>query len=348
MNAPAGRRPKDRDFLETPEGLIFCVVGYIHPPDRYLAYLKYTPADAGKWARGDLFYRRELPYYHVRHVRATLERLERDHPRYVWLDPASQLRFSFVPTDAVARYYVPEARLAEILSRPADPLETDVRDLVTLLARATGLSPAAFGITGSILLGLHNAAFSDIDLLVYGAASALAVRGAVGGLAGGMLTELPPIRRAAWRAETAERFALAPEDLAHLERRRWNYLLFRDRYLSIHPTRSDAEIGEAYGQRRYTPVGPATIEATVADATESLFLPAVYGVEAVSFRAGIGGPIRQVLSFEALYGGLADAGDRIVASGLVETDQDGTGRLVVGTARVADGGWIRVRPRAAG
>src|SRR5947199_7270211 len=45
----ATRRPKDRDFVETREGFFFCLVGYVHPPDRYLAYLKYTPAAAGKW-----------------------------------------------------------------------------------------------------------------------------------------------------------------------------------------------------------------------------------------------------------------------------------------------------------
>jgi predicted nucleotidyltransferase len=91
------RRPKDRDFLETTEGLLFCVVGYLHPPGRYVAYLKYTPADTGKWARGDVAYRRELPYYHVRHVRRTLEWLEAEHPRYLWTDPATGLRFSHVP-----------------------------------------------------------------------------------------------------------------------------------------------------------------------------------------------------------------------------------------------------------
>ena len=133
------RPPKDRDFVETTDGLFFCVVGYVHPPGRYAAYLKYTPASAGKWARGDVAYRRELPYYHVRHVRRTLEWLEAEHPRYVWTDPATGLRFSHVPEDAVARYYVPERRLAEIVAAPADALERETRDLATLLAGAAGL-----------------------------------------------------------------------------------------------------------------------------------------------------------------------------------------------------------------
>jgi predicted nucleotidyltransferase len=91
------RRPRDRDFVETAEGLLFCVVGYVHPPDRYTAYLKYVPAATGKWARGETAYRRELPYYHVRHVVKTVDYLQAHHPRYVWRDPASELTFSFVP-----------------------------------------------------------------------------------------------------------------------------------------------------------------------------------------------------------------------------------------------------------
>ena len=202
------RPPKDRDFVETTDGLFFCVVGYVHPPGRYAAYLKYTPAGAGKWARGDVAYRRELPYYHVRHVRRTLEWLEAEHPKYVWTDSATGLRFSHVPVDAVARYYVPEHRLAEIVASPADTLERETRDLVTLLAGAAGLPLETFGVSGSILLGLHNPEFSDIDLLVYGADSARRLRAVIDDLGREGLVRLPEDRRAQWRADTEARFGL--------------------------------------------------------------------------------------------------------------------------------------------
>ena len=48
MSAGPRRPPKDRDFVETAEGFFFCLVGYLHPPDRYTAYLKYTPAESGR------------------------------------------------------------------------------------------------------------------------------------------------------------------------------------------------------------------------------------------------------------------------------------------------------------
>jgi hypothetical protein len=334
------RRPRDRDFLETQEGLLFCVVGYLHPPGRYVAYLKYTPADVGKWARGDVAYRRELPYYHVRHVRRTLEWLEEAHPRYLWTDPATGLRFSHVPEDAVVRHYVPERRLAEIVASPADSLEGETRDLAMLLARAGGLPIEALGVSGSILLGLHNPAFSDIDLLVYGADHAHRLRTVIEGLASEGLVRLPEDRRAQWRAETAARFGLAPEAVADLDARRWHYRLFHGRYVSLHPTRAEHEIREAYGDRRYTPLGRAVVEARVTDASEAMFLPAVYRIAETRWREGGPGPLEEIVSYEGVFGSAAETGECVLATGHLEAEQAGGRRLVVGSGFLPDGGSL--------
>jgi predicted nucleotidyltransferase len=334
------RAPKDRDFVETPEGFLFCLVGYLHPPDRYMAYLKYTPADTGKWARDGVFYRRELPYYHTRSVVETLAFLERQHPRYVWRDPVQGVRFSFVDREAVSHYYRPEERLARILKIAADPLEEDVAALVRLLERATGVPAEDFGITGSVLLGLHDPAFSDIDLLVYGASSSRRLKEAIPDLTGDELGPIEPARRSRWRAETAARFVLGPDELAHLESRRWHYFRFRDRYVSVHATRRDSELSEVYGQRRYQLMGVATIDATIRDASESLFLPAVYALSDARSEEGTPVPVGSLVSYEGLFADFADAGDRIRARGGLEQISDGSSRLVVGTAALPDGGWI--------
>ena len=249
------RQPKDRGFVETEEGLIFCLVGYLHPPNGYTAYLKYTPAETGRWARGTKRFRRELEYYHVWNVAETLEFLSTHHPCYVGFDPVRTLSFSFVPRDAVTIYYRPEERLQGIMAAPADPLEKDVEALVSLLVAAGGPTLEAFGITGSILLQTHDPSFSDIDLVVYGRDATAKVRAAVTLLKGGPTQAIATDRLARWRAETAGRFGLAPEDVAHLEARRWNYFQFRIRYVSIHPIRREEEIQEAYGQPHYRAAG---------------------------------------------------------------------------------------------
>ena len=340
------RPPKDRDFVETAEGFFFCLVGYLHPPDRYTAYLKYTPARVGRWARGDVFYHRELPYYHVRNVLRTLEVLAREQPQYVWTDPVRNLRFSFVPRDAVRAYYLPEARLAEIVQHPRDPLEEDLAALTELLRRSSGVALEDLGITGSILLGLHNPTFSDIDLLVYGRGNALRLKRAIEELRAGALADVDAERRGRWRAETAERFTLPPEHLQHLEDRRWNYFLFRNRYVSVHPTRLDGEVREVYGAHRYHELGVATIEATLADTSEALFLPATYGLTDVAVREGGAFPVTELVSHEGLYCHFGDPGDRIAARGAIEARDGIACRLIVGAAALPDGGSL-IRLRAA-
>ena len=282
----------------------------------------------------------------MEHVRRTLDWLEAEHPRYLWTDPATRLRFSHVPADAVARYYVPEERLAEILAAPADPLEREVRDLVTLLAAAAGLPPEAFGVSGSILLGLHNPAFSDIDLLVYGADRARRLRAVIDDLAGEGLVALPEERRAQWRRETSARFGLDMDAVASLDARRWHYRLFRGRYVSLHTTRADGEIREAYGDRRYTPIGRAAVEARVTDAGESLFLPAVYRVADVRWLEGGPGPLEEIVSFEGLYSGAAAERGADRVAGHLEAERAGACRLVVGLGLPARRGSLRVLGRA--
>src|SRR3990172_5065175 len=189
---------------------------------------------------------RSLPYYHVRSVQETLAFLEAHYPHYIFTDPVQGLTFSFIPTHRVRKYFAPAERLSELLTDPRDPLEKDVSELVEILAQSSGLSPQALGITGSILLGMHNPTFSDVDLTVYGRAQALALRSALDRLKDTRFQELDQGRRQQRRTETAVRFGLAPEDVAYLDARRWNYFLFRGRYVSVHPTREDGEILEEY------------------------------------------------------------------------------------------------------
>ncbi len=170
-------KPKDRDLIETNEGLIFCVVGYLHPPDRYTAYLKYVPASEGKWMRGETAYSRVVPYYHVTQVENTYSFLKDKYPKYLFNCPVRNIVISSVPREDVLRYYHPKERLDSILREGAsDTLEEKLVSLVELLKDETGVSYSDLGVTGSILTKTHNPSFSDIDLTLHGISATNAVR----------------------------------------------------------------------------------------------------------------------------------------------------------------------------
>ncbi len=337
------RRPKDRDFLRTQEGMFFCVTGYLHPPDRYTAYLKYSPDPLGKWRDAETAYRRELPYYHVRNVAETIRHLEQRYPWYVHYCPVRDIRFSMVPREYVARYYDPQERLAEILTGPRDPLEEEMRGLTMTIAAHAGIRPDDMGVTGSILIGLHDPVFSDIDLLVYGLENVWKLREAL------REGENPHIRLpdaefvARWCRRVAERFSLTLEEARYLASRRWNYGFYGERYFSIHPTWMDAEITEQYGDHIYRSRGSARIQAVVAEAGGSFFLPATYRVAGVQVLEGNpeAAEVQEVVSYEGLYSDVADPGQRIEARGKLESVDGEPRRLVIGTTQLEGAEYIK-------
>jgi len=323
--------------------MFFCLTGYLHPPDRYTAYLKYSPAPSGKWRDGETAYQRELPYYHVRSVGKTIRYLEQRYPQYVHDCPVRNIRFSMVPREHVTRYYDPQERLKEILDAPSDPLEGEVRGLAMEIAAHTGVSPDDLGITGSILIGLHNLAFSDIDLLVYGRQNARQVRQALREGRSAQILGLDREFVAQWGRRVAERFPLTLEEALYLANRRWNYGFYRQRYFSIHSVRTDAEITEQYGDHIYRSRGTARIRATLIEAGDALFMPARYRVEGVQVLEGDpeAVEVHEVVSYEGLYCDVADAGQKIEARGKLESVDGKPWRLVVGTTQLEGAGYIK-------
>ena len=347
-----GHKPKDRDFLRTREGMLFCVTGYLHPPDRYTAYLKYSPAPVGKWKAGEISYRRELAYYHVSKVAETIAYLEREYPHYVHYCPVRGITFSMIPHRYVSEYYFPEKRLRDIHENPRDALEEEVCAFVSEIVATTGIQASDLGITGSTLLEIHNPQFSDIDLIVYGLENALKVRTALkeklilGRTSAGRIRPVAGETLERWCTSVAEHFPLSREEARYIAGRRWNYGFFENRYFSIHPTRKADEIQENYGDRVYRGAGAARITAVIADASESLFMPALYRVEDVEVVEREGeiqhaAPIKEVLSYEGLYRDVVDDGQKIEARGKLESVSGKYYRLVVGTTMLGGQGYIK-------
>jgi predicted nucleotidyltransferase len=309
-------KPKDRDFIETQEGMLFCVVGYLHPPERVTAYLKYRSSDEGKWSRGDISYTRTLPFYHVSQVEGTYKYLQDNHPEYLFYCPVRSIQVSTVPKYRVKKYYKPQERLQEILKYPQDSLEKKLSDLITILSGLSGLSTREFGVTGSILTSTHNPSFSDIDLTVYGIEASRALKKVILEMRG-MESVIQPFNAAkkeVWSMNRSSRFPLSFRDLMEFAERRWNYGIFRDTYFSIHPVRLDGEIIESYGETMYTSIGEVSGTAIIQDARESIFLPAVYHITEVDTPNAVS----RLVSFESLYSDMFQAGERVEFNGKLE------------------------------
>ena len=153
---------RDHDHIKTTEGMIFTVIGNVHPPNRVIAYLKYIPS-----SRKERF-KRILKHYTMRDIEYTLHYLSKTSPHHLFRDNTLYFQFSAPLISNIKEHYKPEDRLNKIIASGRDKLERTAKELIFLLSEHSGVSINNFGITGSILLGIHNLHYSDIDLTVYG------------------------------------------------------------------------------------------------------------------------------------------------------------------------------------
>jgi len=343
---------KDRDYLLAEGGLLFCVVGYTHPPDRVISYLKYAPAEGGEWGSADHRFKRILPYYTIPHLKNTLDLLREKFPSYVFDDPYSKTTFSAVPTEKITNHYCPEEKLQSLLkAERRDRLEEAALQLVAILSEESGVTKDSLGVTGSILIGIHRPTVSDIDLTVLGRENASKVKRTLLNLytrADSPLKKFSDRALKDWCESKTELYPLTLREAEALYERIWNRGVFGEVNFSLHPVRLDREVTERYGSKRYTPLGLVEVEATIRGTAEAIFLPATYQVGEVDVRRGVKVEgIGEVVSFEGLYGDIFQQGERVSARGMLEEVRDVQSgcccyRVVVGS--LAAGGRDFVKP----
>jgi len=333
---------RDRDYLITPEGFIFAVIGNLHPADRVIGYLKYVPDEFGKWGRDRQRFRRALQHYNVPSVLDSMRFLASKAPQYLFESSVDNVTLPAVPTDAIVEHLRPEERLLRLqTTEHHDELEDKALRLVRLISEEANVPAKFMGVTGSILARIHDPAFSDIDLVVYGLDNTLRVRnflcepsGAVGRLSGASLEK--------WITERVNSTPLTRQNAIDLLGRKWNIGLFGDTEFSVHAVHTEVEISKRYGDERYVPLGIVDATAKAIDTKESMFMPAVYGVDSVDLKGKFPAcTVGRIVSFEGLYADIAKEGDQVSCRGKLERVESSSGiehRIVVGSpeARGAD------------
>jgi len=261
--------------------------------------------------------------YTIPNLLETFSLLERDYPHYLFNSPFYNIILTAVPRKYLAEHYKPEEKLAQLLKNSGlDPLQKKLVRFTSFLAETSNVSLDFFGVTGSILLDIHQPSFSDMDVTVYGLRNSFAVKSA---LIENYASLTSPAKRLvgkplnAWCARKAKSFPLTRGEALKIYGRKWNLGTFEETMFSVHPVKLEQEIVEEYGEKTFYPVGQATIRAVVYDNTNYLFLPSVYRIREVKI---VEGPqvadIAEVVSYESLYDSLAEARESIEVRGKLE------------------------------
>lgn len=313
---------RDRDFIQTREGFFFCVVGSVHPRERVISYIKYVPSASGVWGRDENRFSRILQKYTIPNLLQTFNYLGENYPHYLFHSPVDNITITAVPHQNIKQHFKPEEKLSQLRqSVHRDSLQEKLIRFTKFLEKTSGIAEGAFGVTGSLLLDIHQTQFSDLDVTVYGVKDSWALQkaltenrsseAAMRRLGGKALKE--------WSIKKAESYPLTAEETSKIYERKWNLGIFEGRWVSIHPVKLESEVREEYGEKVYNPCGQVTIQAVVCDNTDSLFLPAVYKVKDVQVLDGSQlRNIFEVVSYEGLYDSLAENGETIQVRGKLE------------------------------
>ena len=96
---------RDRDFIQTNEGLFFCVIGGTHPPKRVISYVKYIPSETGKWKTREERYNRILKKYTIPNLLETFNYLKQNYPYYLFHSPMDNITLTAVPHENIKIHF---------------------------------------------------------------------------------------------------------------------------------------------------------------------------------------------------------------------------------------------------
>jgi predicted nucleotidyltransferase len=312
---------RDKDYIKTKDNLYFIIVGNIHPEDKVIGYLKYAPKHGGK------SYKRAIKRYNIPDLIKTMNYLRENFPCYLCYIDAWDINFSAIPLTKIYTHFCPEIKLLDLLKSPnKDSLQNKAVRLVEFLSKKSKIPISDFGITGSILIDLHNPEYSDIDLVVYGKENSFLLKES---LLTSYRDPLSPIKRLSgkklyeWCSTKAEWYGLKIDEVYAIYDRKWNIGEFDGTLFSINPVKKDSELKEKYGTKKSKFVRMIEAYATIEDSSDSIFYPAKYSIKDVKTISGKSfRDIKELISFEGFYCDIAFPNEKVYVKGRLEEVYD--------------------------
>jgi len=259
----------DHHMVVDKEDVVYVVVGNEHPPGMVLAYPKYKPTYTRTlWCGKRGCYKRLLREYSVEEVVRVAEKIMRYDPVYGGvLNP-------YLPISQVKKVLDPRERLRKLFTKTEDYLELEALEAALTISECSGVNIEKIGLTGSLLLAVHNIRVSDIDLVVYGCRESLNV---VETLNEGGCDFISPLKLSSlseWLSNYPGNYNEAIQAVTYY--RKWRRFQYRGRevsliYVNPFPGR--------YGSHAWSRGGCVTVEARVSGGCRSLYYPSEAIVE---------------------------------------------------------------------
>jgi hypothetical protein len=271
----------------------------VHPTDRIVAFIRFFPQEKGDRKKNG------LPYQKVYSLSERYSLLRENFPTYLVFDPVFDETLCEVPIDSVKKHFDPVKKLWQMRSsKTLDAIENKALQLTELLKRNSNIPWSTIGISGSILVGLHEIS-SDIDPIVYGCVNCRRVHSTVQEMFSDPRSPLKSYSQHELRSLfdfRSKDTLMGFEDFVRTESRKAFQGKFMKTDYFIRFVKNWNEVDEKYGDLQYRNVGYAKIKATIADDSESIFTPCKYTLEKTAIIDGPRLPqITEIASFRGRF-----------------------------------------------
>ena len=321
---------RDRDAIETAEGLIFRVFGYSHPPGAYICDAEYasskifssTDPRAPRTGKNKFYYK----FYNDEGMKL----IAKCYPQYMVFHEMLGLNLVGVQDKAIAEARRPEVRLQALIEAgPTDALLATMERVLMITLNNSGLKTRDFGVFGSMLHGFHHPEFSDIDLIVYGKKENAQIRKTLEALyadkASGFRNEFESDQAMAGKDWRFKNFTV--EDFVWHQRRKQIYGLYDDRAsgrtikAEFEPVKAWSEIQSEYNPRTcITKRDWVKLKARIKEDEEAPFIPSIYMVEPLELISGPkeGLEVTRIFSFMEEFRQQAQKDEEVIVEGNLE------------------------------
>jgi predicted nucleotidyltransferase len=325
---------RDRDAIQSVEGIIFRVFGYSHPKDAYLCDAEYASSNifqstdprAPREGRSELYYK----FYNDEGMKLVAKK----YPRYLLKHEMLGLKIVGVPQNLIAEARQPQPRLQELLKKgPTDQLLNALERVLGIVTSKSDVSVESFGVFGSMLHGFHHPKYSDIDFTIYGITENRKICQTMAQLyvdhSSGLSNEFASDEAMKCKRWLFHNFST--EDFVWHQRRKNIYGLYDDRKFSGRIIKAEFEPVKAWNEIRneYDPnarivqKGWVKIKARVTADDDGPFIPSVYGIEPLEVLSGPREAIetRRVFSYMEEFRQQVQRDETIIVEGNLEEVQ---------------------------
>ncbi|MDT7891720.1 MAG: hypothetical protein RQ952_03145 [Thermoproteota archaeon] len=308
---------RDKDFIKC--GNIFSqVIGYLHPKDYVIAIPRYVKVDYATIWRDHSYYDRALKEYSSSELRRTLSKY---YSKYLRYDTNMDSILPLIAHKEIDKIFL-TSKGFDYLTRE-NSLAKRAYEILDLLSNNANIPKYEFGLTGTLLVGIYNVIYSDIDIVVYGKNNVEKIKDFLKERKEFLIKDSEIIK------------GLDKKSYSIISKRKWNKCIYKNRHFSINPVLKFDEVKISYDEVKIKNLGIIETKVEIIEKLDPYFYPLRYKIKPYETKY----EIKELVIFENYYLDAFEEGDKVQIKAILQKyreKDDEYFRLAYGVREIED------------